>query len=61
MDSVHWSSPLEVLQYPHPKLRALNARLSSAAFGPDLQRLAAEMFDVMYRRAPAFFRALTWR
>ena len=49
VDSVQWSSPLEVLQYPHHKLRAPNALLTASAFGPELQRLAAEMFDIMYR------------
>lgn len=51
MDSVQWSSPLKVLQYPHPRLRATNARLSAAAFGPQLKQLAQEMFEIMYRSA----------
>lgn len=49
VDSLQWSSPLQVLQYPHPQLRAVNARLSPAAFGPELRKLADEMFDIMYR------------
>lgn len=49
VDQLQWSSPLEVLQYPHPRLRAPNARLSQPAFGEELSRLAAEMFDIMYR------------
>jgi len=36
-----------VLQYPHPQLRAPNARVG--VFGAELQRLANDMFDVMYR------------
>ena len=49
VDELRWDGPLEVLQYPHPKLRAQNARLND--FGPNLQRLAAEMFEIMYRWA----------
>ena len=37
---------LRILTYPHPKLRAPNADISS--FDADLQRLAREMFSVMY-------------
>lgn len=44
---LEWSAPLTVLQYPHPKLRAPNAPVG--VFGPELQRLADAMFDVMYR------------
>ncbi len=36
-----------MLQYPHPQLRAPNARVG--VFGAELQRLANDMFDVMYR------------
>lgn len=47
---LEWDSPLtleSILKYPHPKLRAPNARIG--VFGEPLQRLANEMFDVMYR------------
>lgn len=36
-----------MLQYPHPQLRAPNAPVG--VFGAELQRLANDMFDVMYR------------
>lgn len=48
---LEWNTPLTVLQYPHPKLRAPNAPVG--VFGPELQRLADAMFDVMYRSACA--------
>ena len=44
---LEWTSPLTVLQYPHPKLRQPNAPVG--VFGPELQRLADAMFEVMYR------------
>lgn len=44
---LEWTSPLTVLQYPHPKLRQRNAPVG--VFGPELQRLADAMFEVMYR------------
>jgi peptide deformylase len=42
-----WSSPLTVLQYPHPKLRAPNAPVG--VFGAELRQLTDAMFDLMYR------------
>lgn len=45
-----WESPLSlksILQYPHPKLRAKNGSVKD--FGAPLQKLADEMFDVMYQ------------
>lgn len=45
-----WESPLSVksiLKYPHPKLRAPNGRVKD--FGEPLQKLANEMFAVMYQ------------
>eukprot|EP00887_Chlorella_sp_A99_P004052 scaffold11.g4052.t1 len=41
-----WETPLKVLQYPDPRLRAQNARVG--VFDESLRRLAAEMFEVMY-------------
>lgn len=43
---LEWQSPLEVLRYPDPRLRAPNARIG--AFDDSLRRLAEEMFEVMY-------------
>lgn len=45
-----WESPLSVqsiLKYPHPKLRVPNGRVKD--FGEPLQKLADEMFEVMYQ------------
>lgn len=44
---LEWRSPLQVLKYPDPGLRAVNARVG--VFDESLTRLAAEMFDVMYQ------------
>lgn len=48
-----WESPLtldSIVKYPSPILRRQNQRVGT--FGPQLQKLADEMFDVMYKRAP---------
>lgn len=44
--NLEWASPLRVLPYPHPLLRAPN--LAVGAFDDTLRRLAEEMFEVMY-------------
>ncbi|GBF97179.1 peptide deformylase [Raphidocelis subcapitata] len=47
VDTLEWSSPLQIIKYPDPRLRAVNARVGAV----DPQRLlalAAEMFDLMY-------------
>lgn len=41
-----WESPLRVLRYPDPRLRAINGIV--AVFDDSLKRLAQEMFEVMY-------------
>lgn len=46
MTKLEWQSPLAVLRYPDPRLRAPNARI--ACFDDSLRQLAAEMFEVMY-------------
>lgn len=43
---LEWQSPLGVLRYPDPRLRAQNARIG--VFDDSLRRLAEEMFEVMY-------------
>lgn len=41
-------SNLQILQYPHPKLRAANETISSTAFDASLRSTAREMLRVMY-------------
>jgi peptide deformylase len=48
VDSLTWQSPLRILRYPDPRLRAVNARLG-AVDKQQLLALAAEMFDLMYQ------------
>jgi hypothetical protein len=43
---LEWASPLSVLRYPDPRLRAPNANL--AIFDDSVKALAAEMFKLMY-------------
>lgn len=43
---LEWQSPLGVLRYPDPRLRAQNARIG--CFDESLHQLAKEMFEVMY-------------
>lgn len=45
-DSVQWTSPLSIVKYPDPVLRAPNAIID--CFDDSLRRLAEEMFEVMY-------------
>ncbi|KAI8466027.1 MAG: peptide deformylase [Monoraphidium minutum] len=47
-DALEWTSPLQIIKYPDPRLRAANARVGAV----DKQRLlalAAEMFELMYQ------------
>ncbi|PSC76281.1 peptide deformylase [Micractinium conductrix] len=44
---LEWQSPLAVLPYPDPRLRAVNVRIG--VFDDSLRRLAEEMFEVMYQ------------
>lgn len=41
-----WESPLQVLRYPDPRLRAVNGVVT--VFDESLRKLAQEMFEVMY-------------
>lgn len=43
---IKWESPLQVLKYPDPRLRAVNAKIGT--FDENLQKLAKEMLDIMY-------------
>lgn len=47
MTKIEWQSPLSIIQYPDPRLRAVNGRVG--VFDEKLAALAREMFDVMYR------------
>lgn len=44
--SLEWQSPLSILKYPDPRLRAVNAKIG--VFNETLLRLAKEMIEVMY-------------
>ncbi len=39
---------LRIVKYPDPRLRAPNAEVGPGEFGPELQKLAKDMFKVMY-------------
>ena len=47
MTKLEWTSPLEVVQYPDPRLRVQNARIG--VFDESLKQLATEMFEIMYQ------------
>ena len=42
-----FETPLEIIFYPHPTLRATNRPVG--VFDDRLRQLAAEMFDIMYK------------
>jgi peptide deformylase len=44
--TLSWESPLTILKYPDPRLRAPNAPVG--CFDESLKKLAEEMFEVMY-------------
>lgn len=50
---LEWQSPLAVLPYPDPRLRAVNVRIG--VFDDSLRRLAEEMFEVMYQSVGGVF------
>ena len=45
--TLEWKRPLEIVKYPDPRLRAVNARV--AVFDATLLQLAKEMIEVMYQ------------
>jgi peptide deformylase len=45
--SLKYETPLKVLLYPDPRLRAKNKRITT--FDENLENFAREMFRVMYR------------
>ena len=46
VDKLEWTKPLKIVQYPNPKLRALNAKVT--VFDDTLLELANEMIKIMY-------------
>ena len=44
---LEFESPLRIVEYPDPVLRAKNKRIDT--FDDNLKRLVSEMFDVMYK------------
>ncbi|CAM8971151.1 unnamed protein product [Rhodiola kirilowii] len=44
---MQFESPLRIVEYPDPRLRARNKRIET--FDENLKKLAEEMFDVMYK------------
>ncbi len=47
MTKLEWASPLKIVQYPDPRLRATNAKLD--VFDDSLMALAKEMIRIMYQ------------
>lgn len=47
VDKLEWERPLQIVKYPDPRLRAVNARVN--CFDDSLVQLAKEMIEVMYQ------------
>lgn len=47
VEKLQWSTPLSIIKYPDPRLRAVNARV--AVFDDTLKQLANQMFEIMYQ------------
>lgn len=45
--SLEYETPLKIVLYPDPRLRAKNKRI--AVFDEKLEKFAKEMFEVMYK------------
>ena len=43
---LQWERPLQIVNYPDPRLRAVNARIGR--FDAKLEQLGKEMLEVMY-------------
>ena len=43
---LQWSRPLQIIKYPDPRLRAVNAKIGS--FDSKLEQLGKELLEVMY-------------
>lgn len=46
-DDLYFESPLKIVEYPDPILRARNKRINT--FDENLRKLVEQMFDVMYK------------
>ncbi|KAK9732864.1 hypothetical protein RND81_04G028100 [Saponaria officinalis] len=46
-DDLQFETPLKIVEYPDPRLRAKNKKINM--FDDNLKKLVSEMFDVMYR------------
>eukprot|EP00879_Flechtneria_rotunda_P011885 GHRR01012414.1.p1 GENE.GHRR01012414.1~~GHRR01012414.1.p1 ORF type:complete len:181 (+),score=44.90 GHRR01012414.1:1653-2195(+) len=46
VEYLQWKTPLSIIKYPDPKLRAVNAKIG--VFDDKLRQLAQQMFQVMY-------------
>ena len=44
---LQWSRPLQIIKYPDPRLRAVNAKIGS--FDSKLEQLGKELLEVMYK------------
>jgi peptide deformylase len=47
VSQLEWKSPLQVVKYPDPRLRAVNAKIG--VFDDSLAALAKEMLEIMYQ------------
>lgn len=47
VNALEWQSPLEILLYPDPRLRAPNSRIG--VFDSRLKQLSEELFEAMYK------------
>lgn len=43
---LRWETPLQIIQYPDPRLRAPNAVVTD--FDSNLERFVADLFEAMY-------------
>lgn len=43
---LHWDRPLQIIKYPDPRLRAVNARIGT--FDSKVEQLGKELLEVMY-------------
>jgi peptide deformylase len=47
VDKLEWATPLSIIKYPDPRLRAVNAKI--AVFDDSLKQLASQMMEIMYQ------------
>ena len=46
MKDLTWERPLQIIKYPDPRLRAVNARIAN--FDDRLRQFSAELLEIMY-------------